>query len=108
MAIMDDKARWISGPAYDYGTNDAGYYQAHRNHVLSRTFVVDTHAEALLKIAVLGYARVLINGQPLGNIELLGDWTNYTKLVYVRSRPHSCRTSRGNVTRGSCSSTTCT
>ena len=85
MAIMDDKARWISGPAYDYGTNDAGYYQAHRNHVLSRTFVVDTHAEALLKIAVLGYARVLINGQPLGNIELLGDWTNYTKLVYVRT-----------------------
>ena len=78
MAIMDDKVRWISGPAYDYGTNDAGYYQAHRNHVLSRTFVVDTHAEALLKIAVLGYARVLINGQPLGNIELLGDWTNYT------------------------------
>ncbi len=85
MAIMNDKARWISGPAYDYGTNDAGYYQAHRNHVLSRTFVVDTHAEALLKIAVLGYARVLINGQPLGNIELLGDWTNYTKLVYVRT-----------------------
>ncbi len=75
-------AQWVSGPAYNYGTDDAGYYQDHPNHVLTRRFAVGPHASATLRIAVLGYARVLLNGAPVGDVELLGDWTNPTKLVY--------------------------
>ena len=85
MGPVDNLARWISGPAYDYGEGDAGYYRTHRNHVLSRSFVLDACTSAELSIAVLGYARVTINDSPVDNIELLGDWTNYTKLVCVRS-----------------------
>jgi hypothetical protein len=33
-------AQWISGPDYDYGSDDAFYYEDHRNHVLSRTFTL--------------------------------------------------------------------
>jgi alpha-L-rhamnosidase len=39
----------------------------------------------MLHIAVLGYANVQVNGCALDNVELLGDWTNYTKLVTYRS-----------------------
>ena len=85
MATIDERARWISGPDYDYGEGDAGYYRDHPNHVLSRTFMLGAHEQASLQVAVLGYAHVTINGKPLGNVELLGEWTNYTKLVYVRS-----------------------
>lgn len=82
---MDDRARWISGPTYNYGEDSAGYYRNHRNHVLSRSFSLDARGETKLSVAVLGYARVTINGKPLANVELLGEWTNYTKLVYVHS-----------------------
>ena len=85
MGTVSDSAKWLSGPIYVYGKDDAGYYRDHRNHVLSRTFSLGASSQAELSIAVLGYARALVNGQPLGNIELLGDWTNYTKLVYVRT-----------------------
>ena len=85
MVTVSDDARWISGPTYDYGEDDASYYRKHRNHVLSRAFSLDGFSKAELSIAVLGYARVLVNGQPLGNIELLGEWTNFSKLVYVRT-----------------------
>ena len=85
MALMDGKAKWISGPAFEYGDDDAGYYLDHRNHVLSHALTLDAHTTTTLKIAVLGYARVLVNGSPLGNVELLGEWTNYTKLVYVHT-----------------------
>lgn len=85
MAAVDDNARWISGPAYDYGLDDAGYYRDHRNHVLTRTFCLEACSHVELSIAVLGYVRVTLNGLPLGNIELLGEWTNYSKLVYVHA-----------------------
>jgi alpha-L-rhamnosidase len=78
-------AQWISGPDYDYGSDDAFYYEDHRNHVLSRTFTLDTCDSVMLHIAVLGYANVQVNGCALDNVELLGDWTNYTKLVTYRS-----------------------
>lgn len=77
-----DNALWISGPTYDYGPDDAGYYQNHPNHVLVRRFAVGSHASATLRLAVLGYARVLLNGAPVSDVELLGDWTNPTKVVY--------------------------
>lgn len=79
---FSNNAQWISGPAYDYGTDDADYYQNHPNHVLARRFVAGPHASATLRLAVLGYARVLLNGMPVSDVELLGDWTNPTKVVY--------------------------
>ena len=82
---MAGEAQWISGPSYDYGKDDAGYYDVHRNHVLTRSFELGPCKRAELTIAVLGYARVTVNGEPLGNIELLGDWTNFTKLVTTHS-----------------------
>lgn len=85
MKAVSDNAKWISGPIYDYGKDDAGYYRDHRNHVLSRAFTIDAKSKTELRVAVLGYARLLLNGQPVSDSELLGDWTNYTKLVYVRT-----------------------
>ncbi|RVU97713.1 alpha-L-rhamnosidase [Coriobacteriales bacterium OH1046] len=79
------RAQWISGPDYDYGPDDALYYGDHRNHVLSRAFALGACDSAVLHIAVLGYADVRVNGWSLGNVELLGDWTNYNKLVTYRS-----------------------
>lgn len=75
-------ALWISGPAYDYGQGDAGYYQDHPNHVLVRRFVAGPCTCATLRLAVLGYARATLNGVPVSDAELLGDWTNPTKVVY--------------------------
>ena len=31
MVTVSDDARWISGPTYDYGEDDASYYRKHRN-----------------------------------------------------------------------------
>lgn len=78
-------AQWISGPDYDYGPDDALYYGDHRNQVLARAFSLGACDSAVLHIAVLGYADVRVNGRKLGNVELLGDWTNYGKLVTYRS-----------------------
>ena len=81
-----ENARWISGDPFDYGSDDAGYYQDHRNHIVSRAFsLAEVPASATLHVAVLGYGRVKVNGTPVSTDELLGDWTNYTKLVYYRS-----------------------
>ena len=83
---MATAAQWISGPVYDYGKDDGGYYCAHRNHVLARNFELDALPRtAELTLGVLGFARVTINKKPLGNVELLGDWTNYTKQVTLRT-----------------------
>ena len=85
MASVNVQPWWISGPSYEYGVDDAGYYQPHRNHVVSRSFELGDFQRASLTIAVLGYARPSLNGQPLGNVELLGDWTNFTKQVTTRT-----------------------
>ncbi|MBR2682046.1 MAG: family 78 glycoside hydrolase catalytic domain [Atopobiaceae bacterium] len=85
MSAVSAQSWWISGPAYEYGEDDAGYYQPHRNHVVSRSFELGAFKRASLTMAVLGYAQATINGQPLGNVELLGDWTNFTKQVTTRT-----------------------
>lgn len=73
---------WISGPEFEYGGNAAGYYADHRDHVLSACFTLEMQpATAELRIAVLGFAEVRINGERLGT-ELLGAWTNPKKTVY--------------------------
>lgn len=85
-----ESARWISGPAFAYGEDDVGYYAtddvALCTHVVSATFELsaDEVADATLElaIAVLGLARVTINGQALP-VELLGHWTRFDKLVYT-------------------------
>lgn len=83
MDAFTHHAQWISGPAYEYGPDDAGYYQDHRNHVLLRTLdLAKVPASAQLRVAVLGFARAYLNGKRVTTAELVGDWTNYTKLVY--------------------------
>lgn len=90
VAEMLGSACWISGPAFAYGADDAGYYatddEALRTQVVSTTFelAADEVAGATfeLTIAVLGLARVTINGQALPG-ELLGHWTRFDKLVYT-------------------------
>ena len=77
-----DSAKWISGPAYSYGASDADYYKDNPNHVLTCRFTAGECRLAQLRVAVLGYARLLLNGQPVTADELLGDWTNPTKVVY--------------------------
>lgn len=82
-------AAWVSGPAYDYGADDAGYYatedEALRTHLVSTTFEVKPEelagAPFELALAVLGLARVKVNGCALP-VELLGHWTRYDKTVY--------------------------
>lgn len=79
---FQSSAQWISGPAYEYGGDDALYYAPHPNHVLTRRFDVGTPGTAELRLAVLGFARVEINGRTVTDAELLGDWTNPGKVVY--------------------------
>ena len=89
-AFLGD-ARWVSGGPYDFGTDDAGYYAPHRNHVLVGTVELDEgcvermrEAGATLRVAALGMFRAYVNGRRASEAELLGEWTNYTKLVYYR------------------------
>ena len=85
MNAFSSGAMWICGEPYAYGEHDADYYGIHRNHVLVRAFSLDSDSDLTLHIAVLGYARVTINGRRASADELVGDWTNYTKLVLWRS-----------------------
>lgn len=79
-------ARWISGEPFVYEPAESYYDECHRNHVLRGTFELElVPASAVLTIAVLGYARVRINGVRMDASELLGWWTNYTKVVYSHS-----------------------
>ena len=79
-------ATWISGPDYDYGTDDATYYDRHPNQIVLGSFELLTRPEsAILSLAVMGYAYVRVNGRKACDCELLGDWTNYTKLVYYHN-----------------------
>lgn len=93
MAFWEDalaRACWISGPDFSYGADDAGYYDADdpalRAQVVSATFEVSEEDAAAggfeLGIAVLGLARVVVNGRALEDIELLGHWTRFDKCVY--------------------------
>jgi len=80
-----DGALWISGPEYDYGPDDASYYQDHPNHVVTTTFDAEKPQGAVLEVAVCGLAVVRLNGVALEGGVPLGDWTNYAQAVYVRS-----------------------
>lgn len=84
------RAQWVSGPAFRYGPDEAGYYdekdEGHRTHVVSRGFELPAGWAAAggvtLAVAVLGLARVRVNGRALGDFELMGYWTRYDRLVY--------------------------
>lgn len=73
---------WISAPAVDYGQDDAGYYQDHRNAILFNTFQAHQTDSCLLHLAVLGFYECRINGKPASTSVLNGPWTNYQKTVY--------------------------
>lgn len=82
---ISPQARWISGPEFDYGADDALYYEDHRNHVVRGTFALESVPDvATLSIAVLGYARVSVNGRAASDEALVGDWTNFSRLVTYR------------------------
>ena len=82
-ALMN--AALISGPDYDYGTDDAGYYGSSPNHVLGTTFTVDAPCDdAVLSVAVLGLALVRVNGHDLTEGVPVGEWTNFTRVVLTR------------------------
>lgn len=79
-------ACWISGPAFEYGQDDAGYYQDHPNHVVGCTFSVSTadvrQGQWQLAIAVLGYGHVRLNGTSVEGADLIGYWTRFDRCVY--------------------------
>ena len=77
-------ASWIAGEPFEYGEDDRGYYEDHPNHVVSCSFdVPSVNGPVMLNIAVLGYARVLVNGRALPGVELLGHWTRFDACVYA-------------------------
>lgn len=80
-------ACWIGDAPHDYGENDAGYYDDHRNAVLTKEFVLDEIRCAKLCIAALGYYVCKINDMPVSDSVLNGSWTNYTKVVYFEEYP---------------------
>lgn len=75
-------AAWISGLEFDYGPDNAGYFDEHHNHIVKTDFDCDTPEGATLEIASLGYRVTRINGQRVGKDELAGAWTRFDKLVY--------------------------
>ena len=76
------RGKWIYGEDFDYGQEDAGYYQNHHNTILIKEFEIANFNCAKLYIAALGYYIVKINGIRVGDFELNSDWTNYSKVVY--------------------------
>lgn len=82
---FDFTGDWLQGPSSDYGPDDAGYYQHNPNPVFRRSFQYDGDAPATLKVAVLGYDRIKLNGQRIGHAELNSDWTDYAKRLYYDS-----------------------
>lgn len=82
--LIPDSALWISGSEYDYGADDAGYYSDHRNQIVVKPFTLDElPRKATLATATLGFQRAWINDQRVTPDELVGTWTNYTRIVYV-------------------------
>lgn len=76
-------AQWISGEPYAYEPEQTYYDECRRNHVVRASFELACVPKcAALTIAVMGYARVRINGTKVDESELLGWWTNYSKRVY--------------------------
>lgn len=76
------RGSWIYGNDFDYGLDDAGYYQNNHNAVLIKQFEVKDFKEASFYIAALGYYILKINGKRVGDYELNSDWTDYQKIVY--------------------------
>lgn len=85
-STFPSEALWISGEPYEYGAEDAGYYLDHRNHVLSRGFMLtEVPGTAELMLAVLGYALVRVNGWDISGGAPIGEWTNCRHAVLFRS-----------------------
>lgn len=79
----ETSACWIAGASFIYEPEQTYYDECHRNHVVHGSFELSAiPSSATMTIAVLGYARVTINGTRLQACELLGWWTNYAKCVY--------------------------
>ena len=79
-----DGARWIADAPFCYEPESAFFGETYRNHVVMGAFELESvPARAELELAVLGYARVRINGKRADGSELLGWWTNFTKKVYA-------------------------
>lgn len=63
--------------------NEADYYQENRNPLMRKTFEIsDTIEESFINIIGLGYYKLYVNGNEVGDAELNTDWTNYNKTVY--------------------------
>lgn len=73
---------WMKGNDIDYGVEDSGYYQDHRNVVLVKDFYLDDIQETYLYIATLGYSIIYINNQRITQDELNLVWTQFQKCVY--------------------------
>lgn len=62
-----DGARWIAGVPFCYEPESAFFGETYRNHVVMGAFELESvPARAELELAVLGYARVRINGKRAG------------------------------------------
>lgn len=66
----------------NYGADDAGYYADHPAPVLFNVFQARKDSQAVLQIAALGLYTCSINGKPISDTVLNGQWTNYTRTVY--------------------------
>ena len=59
-----DGARWIADAPFCYEPESAFFGETYRNHVVMGAFELESvPARAELELAVLGYARVRINGK---------------------------------------------
>jgi alpha-L-rhamnosidase len=77
-----ESALWVSGPDFDYGSDDAGYYEDHHNQIVAGRFEVADARGVALEIASLGYRVVYLNGRRVSDDVLAGEWTRFDKLVY--------------------------
>ncbi|WP_081979795.1 family 78 glycoside hydrolase catalytic domain [Dickeya chrysanthemi] len=73
--------QWISGGKTLATESD--YYLENRNSILKKVFVVDQGiVDSNINIVGLGYYKLYINGEEVGDSELNTDWTNYNETVY--------------------------
>lgn len=74
--------KWISGPKFNYGQDDALYYKSNPNYVFSKKFMISSTKDAVIYIAAFGFYICKINGKRISDFELNSDWTTYSKRIY--------------------------
>lgn len=76
------QGHWLTRRHINYGLNEEKYYQKNPSVIYSGNFNLEKVISLKLKICVLGYYILKINGRLASNTVLNNDWTYFSKRKY--------------------------